>query len=95
MEEILDEMAGGARRQGGVEGKTFWLVPDRGEAIRLGIHLAQPGDVVVACGKGHEQSMCFGTIEYPWDDRVALRSVLSDSLHIAGPEMPFLPTQVK
>jgi len=95
LEEILDEMAGGARRQGGVEGKTFWLVPDRGEAIRLGIHLAQPGDVVVACGKGHEQSMCFGTIEYPWDDRVAFRSALADNLHIAGPEMPFLPTQVK
>ncbi len=24
--------------------------------------------------KGHEQSMCFGTIEYPWDDRVAMRA---------------------
>ncbi|MGD0879221.1 MAG: UDP-N-acetylmuramoyl-L-alanyl-D-glutamate--2,6-diaminopimelate ligase [Anaerolineales bacterium] len=95
LEGILNEMAGGARLRGGVEGKTFWRVPDRGEAIRLGVHLAQPGDVVVACGKGHEQSMCFGTIEYPWDDRVALRSALSDSLHIAGPEMPFLPTQVK
>jgi UDP-N-acetylmuramoyl-L-alanyl-D-glutamate--2,6-diaminopimelate ligase len=95
LEGILDEMAGGARRQGGVEGKTFWRVPDRGEAIRLGVHLAQSGDVVVTFGKGHEQSMCFGTIEYPWDDRVALRSALSDSMHISGPVMPFLPTQVK
>ncbi len=95
LEGILDEMADGARRLGGVEGKTFWRVPDRGDAIRLGVHLAQPGDVVVICGKGHEQSMCFGTTEYPWDDRVALRSALSESLHITGPEMPFLPTQGK
>jgi UDP-N-acetylmuramoyl-L-alanyl-D-glutamate--2,6-diaminopimelate ligase len=93
LEEIMEEMAEGARRQGGMEGKSFWRVADRGEAIRLGVRMAQPGDVVMACGKGHEQSMCFGTIEYPWDDRLALRSALSERLQIAGPEMPFLPTQ--
>ena len=27
-------------------------------------------------GKGHEQSMCFGETEYPWDDRQAMRSAL-------------------
>ena len=95
LDGILDEMAEGARRQGGVEGKSFWRVPDRGEAIRLGVQLAQPGDTLVACGKGHEQSMCFGTTEYPWDDRVALRAALSEKLCIAGPEMPYLPTQGK
>jgi len=95
LEGILDEMATGARLLGGVEEKSFWRIPDRGEAIRLGISLAEPGDIVMACGKGHEQSMCFGTTEYPWDDRVALRAALSDFLHIEGPEMPYLPTQGK
>ena len=38
--------------------------------------LAQPGDVVIACGKGHEQSMCFGETEYSWDDRKALAAAL-------------------
>ena len=95
LEGILDEMAEGARRQGGVEGKSFWRVPDRGEAIRLGVHMAKPGDIVMACGKGHEQSMCFGTTEYPWDDRVALRAALSEWLHIEGPEILYLPTQGK
>jgi UDP-N-acetylmuramoyl-L-alanyl-D-glutamate--2,6-diaminopimelate ligase len=95
LEEILDEMAEGVRRQGGVEGISFWRVPDRGEAIRLGVRLAQPGDVLVTCGKGHEQSMCFGATEYPWDERVALRAALSEWLHIEGPEMPYLPTQEK
>jgi UDP-N-acetylmuramoyl-L-alanyl-D-glutamate--2,6-diaminopimelate ligase len=93
LEGILEEMAAGARLRGGVEGKSFWRVPDRGEAIRLGVRMAQPGDVVMACGKGHEQSMCFGATEYPWDDRTAMRAVLSELMGVTGPQVPFLPTQ--
>lgn len=93
LEEILEEMATGARSRGGREGETFFRLPDRGEAIRLGVRLAQPGDVVIACGKGHEQSMCFGTIEYPWDERTALRAALSELMGVPGPQMPYLPTQ--
>lgn len=95
LEEILDDMAAGARFQGGMEKETFWRVPDRGNAIRLGVHLAKPGDIVITCGKGHEQSMCFETTEYAWDDRVALRAALSELLQIEGPEMPYLPTKGK
>jgi len=73
---ILDEMAGGCRSQGGREGETFWRVMDRGRALAFGCSLARRGDLVIACGKGHEQSMCFGAVEYPWDDRAALRAAL-------------------
>jgi len=73
---ILDEMAQGCLRRGGVEGETFWRVMDRGRALAFACSLARRGDLVIACGKGHEQSMCFGTIEYPWDDRQALRAAL-------------------
>lgn len=92
LESILAEMAMGAEANGGVEGKTFWRVSDRGDAIRFAISMAQPGDVIIACGKGHEQSMCFGEIEYPWDDRLAMRAALSEQLGIPGPKMPKLPT---
>jgi UDP-N-acetylmuramoyl-L-alanyl-D-glutamate--2,6-diaminopimelate ligase len=51
-------------------------IHDRAEAIRTACLIANEGDVVVACGKGHEQSMCFGTTEYPWDDRIAMRDAL-------------------
>jgi UDP-N-acetylmuramoyl-L-alanyl-D-glutamate--2,6-diaminopimelate ligase len=88
---ILAEMASGARSRGGVEGQTFWRVPDRRQALRLAVQLAKPGDLVIACGKGHEQSMCFGETEYTWDDRVGLRAALAESLGIPGPEMPYLP----
>ena len=92
---ILDEMAAGARSKGGREGETFWRVADRGEAVKFALSLAHPGDIVLACGKGHEQSMCFGVTEYPWDDRIAMRAALSQMLSLDGPKMPYLPTQDK
>jgi UDP-N-acetylmuramoyl-L-alanyl-D-glutamate--2,6-diaminopimelate ligase len=93
LENILAEMAAGAMARGGTEGQTFWRVPDRGQALRFAVSLARPGDMVIACGKGHEQSMCFGDIEYPWDDRQALRAVLAELLSSPGPQVPYLPTQ--
>lgn len=90
---ILEVMVRAAVAQGAVEGQTVFSIPDRGEAIRLGVRLARPGDVVIALGKGHEQSMCFGETEYPWDDRVAMRAALAERLGISGYVMPYLPTQ--
>ncbi len=104
LDGILEEMATGARRRpersaegsrGGREGETFWRVPDRGEAIKFAVKLARPGDILLACGKGHEQSMCFGATEYPWDDRIAMRAALAELLGIPGPQMPYLPSQDK
>lgn len=73
---ILQEISTAVEAAGGVEGETYWRVPDRGEAIHFATGLARAGDIVLAFGKGHEQSMCFGTTEYPWDDREAMRSAL-------------------
>jgi UDP-N-acetylmuramoyl-L-alanyl-D-glutamate--2,6-diaminopimelate ligase len=91
LENILAEMAKGAVASGGIEGKSFWRIADRGDAIRFGINMARPGDLVIVLGKGHEQSMCFGEIEYPWDDRVAVRAALAERMGLPGPEMPHLP----
>lgn len=93
LDDILAEMSAAAKKQGGLENQTFWRVPDRGNAIRFALSLASKGDVVISCGKGHEQSMCFGTTEYPWDDRTAMQAALAESLKIEGPKMPYLPTQ--
>jgi UDP-N-acetylmuramoyl-L-alanyl-D-glutamate--2,6-diaminopimelate ligase len=88
---ILDEMSSGLLGVGCVEGENFWRIPDRREAIRFGVREAEAGDLVILCGKGHEQSMCFGDKEYPWDDRTAMRAAISELLCKEGPEMPFLP----
>ncbi len=96
LDGILEEMAAGARSKGAIEGRSFYRIPDRGQAIRFALKMARRGDLVISCGKGHEQSMCFGTTEYPWDDRTAMRAALSELLSLdGGPSMPYLPTQDK
>ncbi len=86
LDDILEMMAEGCRAKGAIEGESFIRVPDRGEAIFRACQLARSGDLVMACGKGHEQSMCFGATEHPWDDREALRSALR------GKPLATLPT---
>jgi UDP-N-acetylmuramoyl-L-alanyl-D-glutamate--2,6-diaminopimelate ligase len=93
LDAILAEMAQGAASKGGEEGVNFWRIPDRGAAIEFAVRQASPGDMLIACGKGHEQSMCFGETEHPWDDRTALRAALAGILGIEGPPMPWLPTR--
>lgn len=90
--DILADMASAAKKAGGREDESYFRVPDRREAIRMAVKMASPGDIVICCGKGHEQSMCFGTTEYPWDDRTALKAALSEYLGLSGPSMPTLPT---
>lgn len=89
LNDILDMMAAGCLAQDGVEGETFIRVPDRGEAIYRACKMAKAGDMVMACGKGHEQSMCFGTTEHPWDDREAMRAALR------GAALSTLPTAMR
>lgn len=92
LEAILDEMGGAMREASAEEGRSFVRVSDRGEAIRAAIRRAREDDLVIICGKGHEQSMCFGDVEYPWDDRQAARAALAEILGVDGPPMPVLPT---
>ena len=86
LEEIMAASAAAATAEDKREGADLWRVPDRGEAILQACQMAHAGDVVIACGKGHEQSMCFGTTEYPWDDREAMRRALR------GETLDTLPT---
>ena len=74
--EIMAAIAEGLRGRGRHQGTDFFCVADRFEAIRQACSAARPGDAVILCGKGHEQSMCFGQTEHPWDDRSALRAAL-------------------
>jgi len=83
---IIETIAEGCRQAGGLEGHTFERVPDRGAALARAVELARAGDVVIACGKGHERSMCFGEVEYAWDDRLALAAALG------GQPIQTLPT---
>ena len=76
LEAILDEMARGAERAGAVEGQSYFRIPDRATALQFAVDQARSGDLVIACGKGHERSMCYGTVETPWSEHEALRAAL-------------------
>ena len=55
----------------------FLEIPERGEAISFAIQkLAKKGDTVAIIGKGHEKSMAYKGVEYPWSDREAVRIAL-------------------
>jgi len=89
LNSIMEACLAGAVGQGKREGEDVWCMADRGQAIHAACRMARAGDVVIVCGKGHEQSMCFGTIEYPWDDRQALRFALR------GQTLDTLPTAAR
>ena len=76
LEAIMAQIAAGVEKTGLREGEGYYRIGDRAEAITFAVSLARSGDTVVVTGKGHEQSMCFGTVEYPWSDHEALRTAL-------------------
>ncbi|NLX05495.1 MAG: UDP-N-acetylmuramoyl-L-alanyl-D-glutamate--2,6-diaminopimelate ligase [Phycisphaerae bacterium] len=54
---------------------------DRTLAIRAALTAAQPGDVVLIAGKGHEDYQIVGTVKHPFDDRVKAAAVLGELGH--------------
>ena len=63
---------------------NYHIKQERGEAITFAVNtMAREGDTVVICGKGHEKSMNYDGIEYPWSDREAVEKALQgESLEI-------------
>ena len=60
------------------------VIEDRVRAIRYCMDNAQPGDVIVLCGKGHETYQEIGQIKYPMDERKIVAGYLSPSARYAG-----------
>lgn len=75
--KIIEQMAQGCVKAGGMEKKTFFRVPNRRQAIKFALNKAIQGDIVVLCGKGHERSMCYGKKEFPWDEQAEARRALA------------------
>lgn len=52
----------------------YFDIPDRQSAFNLAVRIAQPKDIIVACGKGHEKTILHGKTEYPWSEHQAFRT---------------------
>ncbi|MFA6602869.1 MAG: UDP-N-acetylmuramyl-tripeptide synthetase [Candidatus Shapirobacteria bacterium] len=50
---------------------TYQEAENRQLAFDLAITQAKKGDIVLACGKGHETTLLIGDTEYPWSEKEA------------------------
>lgn len=66
---ILQDMEAGVSAEG--RRKTF-TISDRKEAIRAACHLAQPDDVILVAGKGHETYQEVNGVKHHFDDKEIL-----------------------
>jgi UDP-N-acetylmuramoyl-L-alanyl-D-glutamate--2,6-diaminopimelate ligase len=71
---IIDEILAGAEAAAGGEVE---VEPDRRAAIALALARAEPGDVVVVAGKGHERGQERHGVITPFDDREVARELLT------------------
>jgi UDP-N-acetylmuramoyl-L-alanyl-D-glutamate--2,6-diaminopimelate ligase len=64
--------------ESGMGGARYRAVVDRAEAIRIAIHAAGKGDIVLIAGKGHETYQQFADRTIDFDDRREARRALAE-----------------
>lgn len=78
VDEIINSIASGINNL-----KKIHKVVDRGEAIEFAINnIANKGDLIIICGKGHEKSMAYGRVEHSWSDVEAVKLALDTKMRI-------------
>jgi UDP-N-acetylmuramoyl-L-alanyl-D-glutamate--2,6-diaminopimelate ligase len=83
-EKIIDEIVAGIGMAESGRDHRAERVPDRREAIGLAVEEAQPGDVLVIAGKGHEQGQeLAGGRKVPFDDVTVAQEALDARLAAA------------
>lgn len=70
-EAILDDMEAGLTAE---QKKQVLRITDRRQAIRTAAAIAQPGDVILIAGKGHEDYQIIGDVKHHFDDKEEVRS---------------------
>jgi len=58
--------------------KAYTVIPDRKRAIEHAVFLADPSDIVIIAGKGHENYQIIGDRRIPFDDRKIAKKALKD-----------------
>ncbi|MGA1976869.1 MAG: UDP-N-acetylmuramoyl-L-alanyl-D-glutamate--2,6-diaminopimelate ligase [Bacteroidales bacterium] len=72
-EKILDDMESGLSAE--MKQKTL-RIRDRRQAIRMAVMMANPGDVILVAGKGHETYQEIMGVRHHFDDREELKEAL-------------------
>lgn len=72
VDAILNDMESGLTN---VQKRKTLKITDRKEAIRVACKLANPGDVILIAGKGHETYQEVKGVRLPFDDRQVIREM--------------------
>ncbi len=75
-ERILLDVESGMQRVGKKKLDDYLVFLERADAIECAIGVAEPGDVVLIAGKGHEDYQILGTKRIHFDDREVARAEL-------------------
>jgi len=74
-EEILDQMEAGLDP---VMRRKMIRITDRHSAIRTGVMMASPGDLILIAGKGHEPYQEVNGVRHHFDDREEIRNAFEE-----------------
>ena len=75
-EAIISEISPGVQEVGKIEGENFWKIKERSEAIRFALSKAEPGDVVIITGIGHQKFRNVRGKQVPWDEEKIISNYL-------------------
>jgi len=75
-DRIIAEIEAGVVGAGGESGKNYRKMEDRRAAIEQAINMAQPEDLVVIAGRGHERFQDYKGTKVQIDDREVAREIL-------------------
>ncbi|MDR1729487.1 MAG: UDP-N-acetylmuramoyl-L-alanyl-D-glutamate--2,6-diaminopimelate ligase [Prevotellaceae bacterium] len=64
-----------------IQKRKVIAIPDRYQAIKTGCMLAQPGDIILVAGKGHEDYQEINGVKHHFDDKEVLKSVMNDKVN--------------
>ena len=72
-EQILREMEEGVEA-----GNRYLKITDRHEAIKTAVMLAEPRDIILLAGKGHEDYQIIGTEKFPFNDKEIIKEYFTN-----------------
>lgn len=72
-EDIIKEIEAGVEAQ---YFSKYTSIPDRKEAIKMAIKFAEPKDIVLVAGKGHETYQEINGVKHHFDDKETIEQLL-------------------
>lgn len=75
--DIIEDIKVGINKTGG----KYVVVPNRKDAIRYCMEIAQDGDIIVLAGKGHEDYQEIKGVKYHMDERELVADIIAEGIN--------------